>query len=238
MKAIIYIAHGSRRKAANEKFVVFIKSVMDKCMAPIQAFGFFEHAEPSLEQAIESCILEGADEITVVPVFLLPGIHVNEDIPAAFSKYPSVTFHYGKPLGADEMMVEILHDRLAEARFSAQEDEVVLLVGHGSRDPEAKREFEKLASRLNVEAYTAYLTTSVFYHDMIEKLVGKKIYLLPHLLFTGGYVTKMEESLLGYGERIVFCRPIGFDGKLISLIEKRASEVFKNERQISDYVKA
>lgn len=236
MNAVLYIAHGSRREAANHKFVSFIKKVMGQTNDPVQAFGFLEHAEPSVEKAIEDCIALGADKITVVPVFLLPGIHVSEDIPAIFRKYPGVSFRCSQPLGVDELIVDILQDRLKEAGFSNQENEVVLLVGHGSRGPAANIEFEKLAIKLN--AYTGYLTTPVFYDEMVEKLSDKKVYLLPHLLFSGSYVTRMEKKLADYGERMVFCRPLGFDEKLIPLIEKRASEVLVNECELSGRVTA
>ena len=106
MEAIIYIAHGSRRQEANEKFIAFIREVMKRSGAAVQAFGFIEHAEPSIRQAIEECTEQGAREITVVPVLLLPGIHANEDIPAECKGYPTVVFHYGKPIGVDEIIVE------------------------------------------------------------------------------------------------------------------------------------
>ncbi|MFZ7942642.1 sirohydrochlorin chelatase, partial [Neobacillus sp. 19] len=195
MEAIIYIAHGSRLSKANGKFIDFIKKVMKKASAPQQAYGFLEHAEPSAAQAIEACIEKGASEITVVPVFLLPGIHANFDIPVELERYPNIVFHYGKPLGVDAIMVDILADRLAEAGFGEQANEAVLLVGHGSRVPEAAIEFEKLAldlaQKLACHVHTGFVTTPTFYHDTVRNLAGRKIFILPHFLFSGGYTVKM-----------------------------------------------
>jgi sirohydrochlorin ferrochelatase/sirohydrochlorin cobaltochelatase len=240
MEAIIYIAHGSRREAANEKFSIFIKKVMEQSTATIQAYGYLEHAEPSINQAIERCIEQGADVIKVVPVFLLPGIHANIDIPVELEKYQNIVCHYGKPLGVDDIMTEILVTRLSEAGFAKREDETVLLVGHGSRVPEAAVEFEKLAKRLAKKigsaVHTAYLTTSPFYHERAERLLGQKVYILPYFLFSGGYSVKMKREL-DKTDGMIFCSPVGFDGKLISLIEKRTIEV-GNDHKLSDYVTA
>ncbi|EKN71548.1 hypothetical protein BABA_00900 [Neobacillus bataviensis LMG 21833] len=238
MKAIIYIAHGSRRAAANARFIAFIQKVMQRSSAAVQAYGFLEHADPSTTQAIETCIGQGASEITVVPVFLLPGIHANVDIPAELERFPDVVFHYGKPLGVDEVLVGILSDRLAEAGFGGAENESVLLVGHGSRLTEAGVDFEKLAlglaEKITSKVHTAFVTTSPLYQGVAEKLTNQKIYILPYFLFSGGYTVKMEKELAG---DVVFCEAIGFDEKLIPLIEKRAAEV-EHELKLSNYVTA
>ncbi|MCL6571142.1 MAG: sirohydrochlorin chelatase [Bacillus sp. (in: Bacteria)] len=241
MSAIVYIAHGSRRADANEKFSYFIKRVMQQSLATIQAYGLLENDQPTAAQAIETCVAKGAKEITVVPIFLSPGIHVNQDIPALFANFPDIVFCYSKPLGVDGIIVEILSTRLAEAGFEKRVDETVLLVGHGSREKAAAVEFENLAQclakKMGREVHIAYVTTPVFYHEMVEKLLDKRIFILPYFLFFGGYTVKMKKELARTDGDIVFCQPVGFEEKLIPLIEKRASEV-EHERKLSDYVTA
>ena len=230
MDAIIYIAHGSRRAAANQKFISFINKAMKQSMAEIQAYGFLEHAEPSILQAIEACAQKGADRIIVVPVLLLPGIHTKVDIPAEIKKaeklFPTIQFFCRAPLGSDGIMAAILQERLMAQGFENGNDEAVLLVGHGSREPEAAIEFQNLATlfeaKINKKVHTAFLTIPVFYHEKIEELRArsyKKIYVLPFLLFTGGFTVKLEMN----DEDIIVCNPIGFDDKLIPLIQKRAN---------------
>ena len=242
MEAIIYLAHGSRREASNGKFIDFVQKVMQQSSAAIQAYGFLEHAEPSAAQVIETCIEKGASDITVVPVFLLPGTHANIDIPAELERFPDVVFHYRRPLGIDDIMVEILADRLAEAGFGGQEDETVLLVGHGSRVPEAELDFEKLAlgltEKIACRVHTAFVTTPVFYHEAAAKLVDQKIYILPYFLFSGGYTVKMKRELDVVSGDIIFCEPVGFDEKLIPLIKKRVAEVVADEFKLSNYITA
>ncbi|HJV18214.1 MAG TPA: sirohydrochlorin chelatase [Bacillales bacterium] len=225
MEAVIYIGHGSRRQGANEKFIAFINKVMMETKTEIQGYGFLEHAKPSIHETIEACIQEGASNITVVPILLLPGVHANEDIPAEIEKakieYPDISFSYCPPLGSDDILVNILSERLISQGFKKKAgDEAVLLVGHGSREPEAALEFQKLADflgeKIRFEVQTAFLTTPAFYHEKIEELPNKKIYVLPLLLFSSGFAVKMKN------EKIILCDPIGFDDQLIPLIKKRA----------------
>jgi sirohydrochlorin ferrochelatase len=230
MKAIIYIAHGSRRQEANEKFIAFIRGIMKRSGATVHAYGFIEHAEPTIRQAIEACTEQGAKEITIVPVLLLPGIHANEDIPAACKEYPHIAFHYGKPIGVDEIMVNLLYERLSSAGFGKDANDTVLLVGHGSREPAAAIDFEQLAyslsAKINREVHTGYLTTSVLYQDKLKELTDKNVFILPYLLFSGGYTVKIKKEIGGLAGRVTLCDPIGFDEKLSPLIQKRANEVW------------
>ncbi|MDP4086901.1 MAG: sirohydrochlorin chelatase [Bacillota bacterium] len=228
MKAVIYIAHGSRRQAANQHFITFINEAANE---KFYEYGFLEHAEPSVQQAVDDCIQKGATDITIVPVFLSSGVHVTKDIPAeileARKEHPSISFHYSHPLGTDQILVKILKDRLLFRGFEKSENEAVLLVGHGSRKQEVALELQKLANDLEKEiewkVNTAFITTPIFYHEKVEELLSyQKIYILPFLLFTGGFTVKMEKELSEYREKVIFCDAIGFDKKLIPLLQKRA----------------
>ncbi|WP_040205392.1 sirohydrochlorin chelatase [Neobacillus jeddahensis] len=238
MKAVMYIAHGSRRQAANDTFISFIEKVTEQSPSGIKTYGFLEHAEPSIQQAIATCIQQGASEITVVPIFLLPGIHANIDIPTECQGYPEVVFHYGKPLGVDEIMVDILVSRLKESGFSGLEDKTILLVGHGSRLQEATSEFLMIASGLAVQTkctvHSAFVTTAPYYLEAATKLPEQRIYILPYFLFSGGYTVKIKNELAKLSGEFLVCDPVGFDEKLIPLLEKRATEV-EHGRKLSDY---
>jgi sirohydrochlorin ferrochelatase len=244
MEAVIYLAHGSRRQVANQEFITFINKVINQSINEIQEYGFLENQEPSILQAIETCIQKGADRITVTPVFLLSGVHVKVDIPAEIQKaeklYPGVSFSYRPPLGPDERLSSILSKRLISGGFGQEEDEVVLLIGHGSREPEAAVEFKMMANLLekeiSSEVHMAYLTIPVFYHEKIVELQKsyKKIYILPYLLFNGRFEAKMKSA----DEKIIICDPIGFDDQLIPLVQKRTGWGDQLGFVLSDNVKA
>jgi sirohydrochlorin ferrochelatase len=233
MDAVIYIAHGSRTTEENSEFVSFIKRTMEKVEAPIQEYGFLEKAEPSISRTVKSCVTSGARNIKVIPVLLMPGIHANEDIPNELNeernRYPGITFQYGKTLGADEIMAEIVYDRIIEKGYTLGEDASVLLVGHGSRDESAAREFESLAEMLEgkyaLKVQTGYLKTAPFYYDMIAEC-RNKVYILPYFLFSGGFIADVQQGVSCFRNReIVLCNSIGAAPKLANLLSKRVNEI-------------
>ncbi|WP_445400844.1 sirohydrochlorin chelatase [Zobellella sp. An-6] len=106
MKGFILVAHGSRRAAANDEIAAFshaLAEVMSDKFALV-GHGFWELAEPSLEQAIDSQVAAGARDIRLFPYFLAQGKHVVKDLPSVLEQkrkqYPSVTITLLPHLGA------------------------------------------------------------------------------------------------------------------------------------------
>ncbi len=73
MKAILYICHGSRLKAAKEEAVAFITSCMNRVEASIQEICFLELASPTIDEGFRTCVKRGATEIIIIPVFFISG---------------------------------------------------------------------------------------------------------------------------------------------------------------------
>lgn len=239
MRAVVFISHGSRNAEGNDAFISFIEGLIRKVNLPLAAYGFLEKAEPGIIDSVESCILQGASEITVVPVLLLPGIHANEDIPRELKyvkeNHPDVVIRYGEPIGVNEAMTDMVVDRLKAEGYQGTALETVLLVGHGSRDPLAAVEFEKLAGELgrkNMAAVdTGYITTAPFYHEKIKGLLAdaSKVYLVPYLLFAGGFAVKIGERAAEIAaespdQEVILCGHIGFDDQLHELLLERMTE--------------
>lgn len=110
MHGLVLIAHGSRRQASNTQIMELGASLQDSVKDHFQVVetGFLEIASPSVAEAIESCIDNGATYITVVPYFLSAGRHVAEDIPAIVAqvarKHETVTINITEHVGAAEAM--------------------------------------------------------------------------------------------------------------------------------------
>ena len=83
MRCLLVIAHGSRRGESNDDFAAIAARLGEHGTNPfdVTRWAFLEVAEPSIPDAIDSCIDEGAQEIVVLPYFLSPGNHVARDIP-------------------------------------------------------------------------------------------------------------------------------------------------------------
>lgn len=114
MKALLLVAHGSRRAASNEEVVALADRVADEVtgsFALVEA-AFLELAEPSIEEGIGRCVAQGAREIAVVPYFLAAGTHVVKDIPAiiesARAAHPGVVITVGEHVGASSQMPALI----------------------------------------------------------------------------------------------------------------------------------
>ena len=116
--ALIILGHGSSNPAATEQFhelVAQLRERRDERVYP----AFMELAEPGLAGAVADAVAAGADEIVVQPCFLFDGNHIRRDIPEMLAELaagrPAVTFRFGRPLGPDARVADILLERAGEA---------------------------------------------------------------------------------------------------------------------------
>jgi sirohydrochlorin ferrochelatase len=82
MRAILLVDHGSRVAAANqvlEDVVAAMRVTLGG--GALVAFAHQEVAPPSVGEAVDALVAQGAAEIVVVPFFLAPGRHATEDVP-------------------------------------------------------------------------------------------------------------------------------------------------------------
>ena len=118
MSTLIVLGHGSRNAAATEQFHLVVDQLRARRDEPVYA-AFMELAEPSLGDAVAEAVAAGAAEVVVQPCFLFDGNHIRRDIPALLSElasaYPEVAFRFGRPIGPDTRVADILLERAGEA---------------------------------------------------------------------------------------------------------------------------
>ncbi len=114
MKAILLVAHGSRKQSSNEE-VRQLSLKMNQLIGnnfDIVKFAFLELADPSIPEGINQLAEVGAKEITVVPYFLSAGRHVTEDVPAEVQKgvenHPDIKIVISDYLGANSEIANLL----------------------------------------------------------------------------------------------------------------------------------
>ncbi len=81
MRGIVLFAHGARDPEWAGPFMQVrdrIRASRPEC--PLE-LAFLESMEPTLEQAIQSVIDEGALAVTVFPLFMAQGGHLKHDLP-------------------------------------------------------------------------------------------------------------------------------------------------------------
>lgn len=116
--AVLLIAHGSRRAAANDDLVEVAARLLKRGEFEIVVASYLELAEPSIPDGAEQCISAGADSIRLLPYFLSAGSHVMRDLQRyrdeLRERFPQHTFTLCPPLGLHPLMLDIVQDRLSE----------------------------------------------------------------------------------------------------------------------------
>ncbi|MEZ5535177.1 MAG: CbiX/SirB N-terminal domain-containing protein [Thiolinea sp.] len=113
-KALLIVAHGSRRQRSNDAVAEVTAQVAKAAGGRYVKVdcAFLELAEPSIETGIDRCVAAGAGDIVVMPYFLSPGRHVAEDVPgivqAKQQEYPELNIRLGTYLGAAPDMAGLI----------------------------------------------------------------------------------------------------------------------------------
>ncbi|KAL3629195.1 hypothetical protein CASFOL_026417 [Castilleja foliolosa] len=134
---VIIVDHGSRRKESNLMLNEFVVMFKEKTKYPIVEPAHMELAEPSIKDAFDSCVQQGAKRVIVSPFFLFPGRHWNQDIPSltteAAKDHPGITYLVTAPLGLHEKLVDVVNERISYclSHVAGEEDECSVCAGTG-----------------------------------------------------------------------------------------------------------
>lgn len=113
---VVIVDHGSRRAASNEMLEEFVTHFARESLYRIVEPAHMELAEPSIATAFDRCVARGAERVVVMPYFLLPGRHWNQDIPEltrqAAGRHPGVAYLVGSPIGLHPLMAGVVRARL------------------------------------------------------------------------------------------------------------------------------
>jgi sirohydrochlorin ferrochelatase len=119
IKALLLIAHGSRRSEANADLEYVAARLRERGRYPVVQVSFLELAEPDIEAGGALCVDRGATDVILLPYFLSPGKHVVEDLTAArdrlATRFPAVRFALAEPLGRHPLLLDVLEQRAREA---------------------------------------------------------------------------------------------------------------------------
>ena len=117
--AFLLIAHGSRHPDANADLLWLAKGLRDRGH-PMVVASFLELADPPIPEGGRQCVSQGADRVVLLPYFLSAGVHVLRDLRAHRQQlaetYPNVQFLLAEPLGRDEILIDLVARRAAEAQ--------------------------------------------------------------------------------------------------------------------------
>ncbi|GIX04074.1 MAG: sirohydrochlorin cobaltochelatase [Planctomycetaceae bacterium] len=129
--AVVVIAHGSRREAANRDALLVAQQLAAEGVYHPCCAAYLELAKPTIEQAALQCVSCGATRVLLLPYFLSAGAHVTEDLQQHRQQlsemYPQVSFELCPPLGWHPLMLQIVKERLAQRLENASECEASVL---------------------------------------------------------------------------------------------------------------
>lgn len=118
--AVLLIAHGSRRAAANDDLIQLAHLVAERGGYRIVEVSYLEVTEPTIATGGRNCVARGARRVLLLPYFLSAGMHVVHDLEsqraALATEFPQAEFVLCPHLGLHPLMAEIVLQRLGEAQ--------------------------------------------------------------------------------------------------------------------------
>ncbi|MEO1590682.1 MAG: CbiX/SirB N-terminal domain-containing protein [Cyanobacteria bacterium J06632_22] len=168
----------------------------------------------------------GIRQVQLVPVFLMAGVHVVDDIPAEVSAAQQllggdVELLLCDHLGSRPELINLLEDRLASLPQAGQ-----LMVAHGSRRRHGNRGVENVARQLGVDiAYWAVPPDLESQTIALMQQGAQTLTILPYFLFSGGITDAIAHRTEELAERFPkvnfrLLPPLGASAALADIVVK------------------
>lgn len=148
-----------------------------------------------IQQFAQSALACGCDELNIVPLFLLPGIHLTQDIPAEVQKAQvtnqDIVIKIQPYLGSHPDFGQLIAQPLAKIKVDAS-----ILLAHGSRRQASQQQLNTIAE--NLGAVAAFWAVPPSLETKVQELVNaghQKIAILSYFLFAGGITDAIAESV-------------------------------------------
>ncbi len=192
---LLLVSHGSRDPRPQEAVAKLATLLLDKLPNSYIGTATLELGSQPLHGQIKDFVSslprDYPRSLHILPLFLLPGTHVMEDIPAEIdlalaSISPSCRVQVFPHLGSHGGMFELLSHQQKNYREDPS-IEIWILLAHGSKYNHAHQSIKELAQQLNT--IPAYWAVSPSLETQIEMLINQgytSLGILPYFLFSGG----------------------------------------------------
>jgi len=244
-RGLLLIDRGSRENEVRNELDFICGRVKQMGNYAFTNYCFLEVLPPFIEEGITNCIKTDIDSLTIVPYFLYPGKKVKAAVTEAikFQSKTGIKLVVTKPMSMHKTMVDIVDSKiqsaLAKNSVSFPKNKIdVLIIGHGSKDTNARLSIKYVADNLSPEYrnvdYCFLEIEEPTIQQGIERCDKNKPELLVvvfYFLHEGAHVKRdiygdlnpaVEKSSL---KKILITEHIGTDDKMINFIIERAKEV-------------
>lgn len=244
-RGLLLIDRGSREREASEELDIICQGIKAKGDYVFTDFCFLEVEPPYIEDGISKSLKEDIDSLTIVPYFLYPGKKVKNAVTDVmkFQKETKIKFIVTKPMSMHKTLVSIVENRiettLNENKIDFQKKDVdVLIIGHGSKDPNAQRSLNYIVNELN-DNYrnVSRCWLEIEQPDIFEGIKNCEknnpnvLIIVFYFLHEGAHVkTDINNDLMpalkeSNIKNTFITKHLGTDQKMIDLIIERAKEV-------------
>ncbi|WP_353929481.1 sirohydrochlorin chelatase [Okeanomitos corallinicola TIOX110] len=234
--AYLLVSHGSRDPRPDVAMQQLAKLISEKLPRGKNLVGIatLELNTQPLHQQIQdfaqTALTFGCQFLKIIPLFLLPGVHVMSDIPAEVeiaqkALVGSIKLDLKPYLGSHGKIEKLLTKIMATIKA-----ERVILLAHGSGRSGSQKPIETIAENLGVMA--AYWFVSPSLEVRVKELLvagSRQITILPYFLFPGGITDAIAESVeklqLQFPEvKLQLASPLGVSAELADVIWDLATE--------------
>ena len=150
-----------------------------------------------ISQLIRPLTAQGVTEVKILPLFLSPGVHVCEDLPAEIQQAQRMLRSRcrlsGLPyLGSLPLLTPWLEQCFQQYQTQPQAQRILL--AHGSRRPGGNPAIAHVAQRLN--AQFAFWKTEPSLDQALSQLTSPdQVVILPYFLFAGGITDLIQTKI-------------------------------------------
>ena len=115
---IVLVDHGSQFTESNDLLLEVAEAFRRQTDWEIVEPAHMELAEPSISEAFQRCVEQGAGIVVVFPYFLGPGRHVSEDIPRLAAEAAracgGIAHRVAEPLGMHALLLQVADERIRQ----------------------------------------------------------------------------------------------------------------------------
>ncbi|MEW6497423.1 MAG: sirohydrochlorin chelatase [Cyanobacteriota bacterium] len=205
-----------------------VTTVVNNGGYPLVGTATLELADIPLHEQIRQfaslALADGCNQLQVLPLFLLPGVHVREDIPTEVALAQeclgkAVAIAQRPHLGAHPGLGRLLAMQWATLNADAK-----ILLSHGSRRTGGNEPVEVIAKQLG--AVAAYWSVPPSLEEQVQRLAlagHRQIAILPYFLFSGGITDaiarRVSELQVQFPKlQLSLGEPMGASAELATLI--------------------